>query len=55
MFLPAVLRLLSRPIRAARSHLTLTFSVSAGEVRVSDFCLRDKSSIAEDIVYYQVR
>jgi hypothetical protein len=32
----------------------LTFRGSAGEVLAFDFCLRDKSSIAEDIVKYQV-
>jgi hypothetical protein len=32
----------------------LTFGGSTGELRVFDFCLRDKASIAEDIVKYQI-
>ena len=54
MFLPAVLRLLSRPIHSARSHRMLTFGGPAGEVLVFHFRLRGKGSIAEEIVKYQV-
>ena len=38
----------------ARSHPALTFSGSAGKVRVFDICLPNNGSIAEDIVKYQV-